>query len=284
MRIHIPKVDASPPMIASPLELHSPLNLQNPFDGSAPTTTHQASYSPPIPPPTAPMTAPITTPSGATPPSQTAAQPPAISTSFPFPNPYDADGAAPTRFNHPYVPSLNDLSYDQEATDGSFFTVGGHSRENASAPFAPPPQFPNPYGARDVTPAQFNHPNSPSPNNLSHNRETADGSFFTVNGYSREYASAPFAPPQFPNPYGAHGVTPTQFRRRIISPTTEKQRMVVSSLLMVIQGKMLMPRSNLLRLRLVIAEITCFDHSYLRTLFLVPCYLHVYPFLFTKCM
>ena len=211
MRIHIPKVDASPPMIASPLEPHSPLNLQNPFDGSVPTTTHQASYSPPIPPPTAPMTAPITTPSGATPPSQTAAQPPAISTSFPFPNPYDADGAAPTRFNHPYVPSLNDLSYDQEATDGSFFTAGGHSRENASAPFAPLPQFPNPYGAHDVTPAQFNHPNFPSPNNLSHNRETADGSFFTANGYSREYASAPFAPPQFPNPYGAHDVTPTQF-------------------------------------------------------------------------
>ena len=182
MRIHIPKVDASPPMIASPLEL-------------------------PIPPPTAPMTAPITTPPGATPPSQTAAQPPAISTSFPFPNPYDADGAAPTRFNHPYVPSLNDLSYDQ-ATDGSFFAAGGHSRENASAPFAPPPQFPNPYGAYDVTPTQFNHPNFPSPNNLSHNRETTDGSFFTANGY----ASAPFAPPpQFPNPYGAHDVTPTQF-------------------------------------------------------------------------
>ena len=68
-------------------------------------------------------------------------------------------------------------------------------------------------------------------------------------------------------------------RRRIISPTTEKQRMVVSSRPMVIQGKMLTPRSNLLRLRLVIAEMTYFDHSYLRTFFLVPSYLHVYPFL-----
>ena len=240
MRIHIPKVDASPPKIVSPLGLHSPLDLQNPFDESAPTTTHQASHSPPIPLPTAPMTAPITTPPRAVSPSQTAAsQPPAISTSLaslPFPNPYDANDATPTRFNHPYFPSLNSLFYDQEATDDSFFTAGGHSREIASAPFAPTPQFPNPYGAHVATPTQFNHPRFPSPNTFLHDRETTDDSFFMADGYSRENASTLAPPPRvpprsqtaayqprpptisksitfppfppFPSPYGAHDATP----------------------------------------------------------------------------
>ena len=58
-------------------------------------------------------------------------------------------------------------------------------------------------------------------------------------------------------------------RRRIISSMTKKQPVIASSRPMVIQEKMLTPRSNLLRLRLVIAEMTYFDHSYLRTFF--PC-------------
>ena len=83
----------------------------------------------------------------------------------------------------------------------------GAASPSQSAPYQPQPpvtstsimpsSLPNPYGAHNATPTQFNHPYVPSSNTF-HDQEATDDSFLTADGHSRaatENAPAPFSPP-----------------------------------------------------------------------------------------